>query len=65
MQADEKFDSIWFSIIKVHDDSTEYELWWHEDWGNSIKVRRDKKLMLELEHRLEVLVGKLKEMMKS
>ena len=56
MQADEKFDGIWFSIIKVHDDTTENELWWHEDWGNSIKVRRDKKLMLELEQRLEVLM---------
>lgn len=64
MQADEKFDGIWFSIIKLHKDSTEYELWWHEDWGNSIKVKRKKELILELEQKLEIIVDKLNEMMK-
>lgn len=30
------FDGIWFKIIRIASDDSEYELLWHEDTGNSI-----------------------------
>lgn len=36
MLSDEKIDGMYYSIIKLHNDSTEYDLIWHEDVGNYI-----------------------------
>ena len=66
MQSDEKVDGMFYSIIKLHKDSTEYDLIWHEDVGNYIfSVKQDEKSILKLEQRLEVIVCKLNEMVKS
>ena len=34
--SDEKIDGMYYSMIKLHKDSTEYDLNWHEDDGNYI-----------------------------
>lgn len=66
MLSDEKIDGIFYSIIKLHKDSTEYHLIWHEDVGNYIfSVNQDEISILELEQRLEVIINKLNEMIKS
>ena len=36
MSAEEKVDYIYFSVIKLHLDKINYELLWHEDFGNMI-----------------------------
>ena len=55
--SDEKIDRIYYSIIKLHKDLTEYDLIWHEDVGNYIfSVKQDEASIMELEKRLEVIV---------
>ncbi len=63
MLSEEKIDGIHYSIIKLHKGSTEYDLIWHEDVGNYIfSLKQDETSLLELEQRLEVIIGKLNEM---
>ncbi len=65
MLSDEKIDGIWFSIIKLHKDSTEYDLVLHEDVGNYIfSLKQDVTTTIELEQRLEFVVSKLNNMIK-
>lgn len=62
MIADEKIDGIHYSIIKLHDNLTEYELVWHEDIGNFIFcVEQDENSNSKLEHRLKDIVDLLNE----
>lgn len=65
MLSDEKIDGIYYSIIKLHKDSTEYNLIWHEDVGNYIfSLKQDEESTIELEQRLNFIVSKLNEMIK-
>ena len=65
MFSDEKKDGMYFSIIKLHKGSTEYDLIWHEDVGNYIfSVQQDERSIHELEQRLDVIVSKLNKMTK-
>lgn len=36
MESSEKLDGFFYSLIKLYDDTNEYELIWHEDVGNYI-----------------------------
>ncbi|MDE6019375.1 MAG: hypothetical protein K2H01_00030 [Ruminococcus sp.] len=66
MLSEEKIDGIWYSIIKLHKDSTEYDLIWHEDVGNYIfSLKQDEASIIELEQRLDFIVSKLNEMIKG
>lgn len=66
MLSDEKIDGIYYSIIKLHKDSTEYDLIWHEDVGNYIfSLKQDETSTIELEQRLEFVVSKLNDMIKE
>lgn len=66
MLSDEKIDGMHYSIIKLHEDSTEYDLIWHEDVGNYIfSLKQDETSTIELEHRLEFVVSKLNDMIKA
>lgn len=66
MLSDEKTDGMYYSIIKLHKDSTEYDLIWHEDVGNCIfSLKQDEASIIELEHRLEFIVSKLNEMIRT
>lgn len=66
MLSDEKTDGMYYSIIKLHKDSTEYDLIWHEDVGNYIfSLKQDEASIIELEHRLEFIVSKLNEMIRT
>ena len=38
MKVEEKKDYIWFSIIKLCEKNTCYELLWHEDIGSGMKI---------------------------
>ena len=54
MRVEEKKDYIWFSIIKLCEKNTCYELLWHEDIGNIIySLEQDKDTVNELELRLQ------------
>ena len=54
MRVEEKKDYIWFSIIKLCEKNTCYELLWHEDIGNIIySVEQDEDTVNELELRLQ------------
>lgn len=65
MLSDEKLDGIYYSIIKLYKDSTEYDLIWHEDVGNYIFcLKQDEASSVELENRLEFIVSKLNEMIR-
>lgn len=65
MLSDEKIDGMYYSIIKLHKDSTEYNLIWHEDVGNYIfSLKQDRTSIIELEQRLDVIVNKLNDMIK-
>lgn len=65
MLSDEKIDGVYYSIIRLQKNSTEYDLIWHEDVGNYIySVKQDENSILKLEQRLEVIIGKLNEMVK-
>lgn len=65
MLSDEKIDGMYYSIIKLHKDSTEYDLIWHEEVGNYIfSLKQDEASIIELEHRIGVIVSKLNEILK-
>ena len=54
MKVEEKKDYIWFSIIKLCEKNTCYELLWHEDIGNIIySFEQDEDIVNELELRLQ------------
>ena len=54
MRVEEKKDYIWFSIIKLCEKITCYELLWHEDIGNIIySLEQDEDTVNELELRLQ------------
>ena len=54
MRVEEKKDYIWFSILKLCEKNTCYELLWHEDIGNIIySVEQDEDTVNELELRLQ------------
>ena len=54
MKVEEKKDYIWFSIIKLCEKKTCYELLWHEDIGNIIySLEQDEDTVNELELRLQ------------
>ena len=54
MRVEEKKDYIWFSITKLCEKNTCYELLWHEDIGNIIySLEQDKDTVNELELRLQ------------
>ena len=54
MKVEEKKDYIWFSIIKLCEKNTCYELLWHEDIGNIIySFEQDEDTVNELELRLQ------------
>lgn len=60
MKADPKLEGIYFSIIKLHGDSKEYELLWHEDLGNSISsINQDERSNSQLEKELSVIIDEL------
>ena len=54
MKVEEKKDYIWFSITKLCEKNTCYELLWHEDIGNIIySLEQDEDTVNELELRLQ------------
>ena len=54
MKVEEKKDYIWFSVIKLCEKNTCYELLWHEDIGNIIySLEQDEDTVNELELRLQ------------
>ena len=54
MRVEEKKDYIWFSITKLCEKNTCYELLWHEDIGNIIySLEQDEDTVNELELRLQ------------
>ena len=60
MRVEEKKDYIWFSIIKLCEKNTCYELLWHEDIGNIIySLEQDKDTVNELELRLQKVLDVL------
>ena len=60
MRVEEKKDYIWFSIIKLCEKNTCYELLWHEDIGNIIySVEQDEDTVNELELRLQKVLDVL------
>jgi hypothetical protein len=66
MLVDERIDGIFYSIIKLHKGSKEYNLIWHEDVGNYIFVtQKDEHSINELERWLEIIVSKLNERVKK
>ena len=66
MLSDERIDGMYYSIIKLYKDSTEYDLIWHEDVGNYIfSLKQDEASIVELENRLEFIVCKLNEMIRA
>ena len=65
MTIGKKVDGIFFSVIKVYNDTTEYHLVWHEDVGNYIfSVQQDENSISELEQKLEIIVDTLNKMVK-
>lgn len=66
MISDEKIDGMYYSIIKLYENSIEYDLIWHEDVGNYIfSLQQDETSINELEQKLKVIVSKLNEMIKA
>ena len=60
MRVEEKKDYIWFSIIKLCEKNTCYELLWHEDIGNIIYLlEQDEDTVNELELRLQKVLDVL------
>ena len=60
MKVEEKKDYIWFSIIKLCEKNTCYELLWHEDIGNIIySLDQDEDTVNELELRLQKVLDVL------
>ena len=66
MVSEDKIDGIFYSVIKLHKDQTEYDLIWHEDVGNYIfSLKQDEKSVLELEEKLKVVDRILNSMIKG
>ena len=66
MTSDKKIEGMYYSVVKLHKGSAEYVLVWHEDVGNYIfSLQQDEVSIKTLEQRLEVIVSKLNEMIKS
>ncbi len=66
MSAEEKVDNIFFSIIKLSSDEGNYELMWHEDFGNIIySIEQEEAVVETLEQRLKVALSILNEKLKS
>ena len=60
MKVEEKKDYIWFSIIKLCEKNTCYELLWHEDIGNIIySLEQDEDTVNKLELRLQKVLDVL------
>ena len=60
MRVEEKKDYIWFSITKLCEKNTCYELLWHEDIGNIIySLEQDEDTVNELELRLQKVLDVL------
>ena len=60
MKVEEKKDYIWFSITKLCEKNTCYELLWHEDIGNIIySLEQDEDTVNELELRLQKVLDVL------
>jgi len=60
IKVEEKKDYIWFSIIKLCEKNTCYELLWHEDIGNIIySLEQDEDTVNELELRLQKVLDVL------
>ena len=60
MRVEEKKDYIWFSIIKLCEKNTCYELLWHEDIGNIIySLEQDEDKVNELELKLQKVLDVL------
>ena len=60
MKVEEKKDYIWFSIIKLCNKNTCYELLWHENIGNIIySLEQDEDTVNELELRLQKVLDVL------
>ena len=60
MRVEEKKDYIWFSVIKLCEKNTCYELLWHEDIGNIIySLEQDEDTVNELELRLQKVLDVL------
>lgn len=60
MKVEEKKDYIWFSIIKLCEKNTCYELLWHEDIRNIIySLEQDEDTVNELELRLQKVLDVL------
>ena len=54
MKVEEKKDYIWFSITKLCEKNTCYELLWHEDiWNIIYSLEQDEDTVNELELRLQ------------
>ena len=65
MQAEDKLDGIWFSIIRLYSNDDIYELLWDEDIGNTVySINQDEssidKLEVRLNHILDELNNKIK-----
>lgn len=66
MLSDEKIEGIYSTIIKLHKDSAEYNLIWHEDAGNFVySKKQDKASLAELEQRLYFAVDKLNKLIED
>ncbi len=60
MQTKEKFDGLFYSIVKVSSEDAEYNLIWHEDVGNYVVSKnQDEFSIIELEQRLDFVIKKL------
>lgn len=60
MKVEKKKDYIWFSITKLCEKNTCYELLWHEDIGNIIySLEQDEDTVNELELRLQKVLDVL------
>ena len=60
MTFDKKVSDIFYTIITLSKGSAKYNLIWHEDVGNYMySTNQDANSILELENKLQVIIGKL------
>ena len=63
MRIGNKIDGIYYTIISVCSEDTNYELMWHEDVGNIVYSTNQEKVAVDqLEQRLEVIIEKVNEL---
>lgn len=64
--VDEQIDGLWYRILRIRSADSEYELLWHEDFGNEIyctnQTREENEL---LQQRLENVLGILNHRIKE